>query len=989
MHFHIGMEFYVDLELVCHVLWRLSIEHWDRFQQSGHQEELNSSLFHRRIALRLCPEGHPDRCIILSRLPLIIFTQFKRCGRIEDLEESITLLYTALDICPDNHPDIPTTWTDGTLDEAIGQLRAVLEHLPDSHPDHYLSLCNLANSLKARFERYGRTADLDEAIKHFRTLLGLRPNHQHLRSTALNDLAVSLQTRYIHYGRAADLDASIDHFRASLDLCRDSPLSTFFSLNNLATCLRSRFEQYGQSIDLDYAIEYHRTSLELLPEGHLHHSLSLCNLATSLRIRFRQHRQTDDLDESIKLSRAALRQQSDDNPERLIPLISLARSLQCQSEQHEQTAGLDEIIDNLRAALKLVPDSHPKRPTCLSCLATSLLSRFKQQRQDADLDESIEHHRAALELYVDGHVMRSQSLSDLALSLFCRFETFGSMDNLEECIQLLKCATEYEFSSLIQRLHIARQWTTVAQSHAHHSTARAYQVAMFLLQRVLVIRPTLHAQRDFLEEEKNYRTLTLNAAAYAIEGNRLEEAVEILEQGRGLLWSQMRGFRTSLDDLAETNRELADRFRNVSHQLESLVTSPTELQLDSSIAGSSSSVSMHREQILFEEKRKLKMRLSKQQEGLINEIRRLPGFENFLTATPFRVLRRAASEGPVIVINHCKYRSDAFIVLYREDVAVVCVPLDREFYQDIMKLCLEFCITRVHSGVSSPEYDTILCRIMKTLWDRVVSKVVKKLEELGIPKGSRIWWCPTSVLSALPFHAAGPFEDADGAAKYLLDDYVSSYTPTLGALINARSRENTRKPTMLIVGDTITLKSTEAEIRAIHKKTQSYVPSHTALLNERASRKRVLKRLQKATWIHFACHGHLGRGSLDSSFRLSDGGLTLLDIIRANLPNAELAFLSACHTAEQYPCYSYDEVLQLAAAVQFSGFRSVIGTMWEMYDPDGPLLASEVYSYMGKYEDGEVIYKRSAAALRKAVLKLRVEDDVLTERWVNLVHIGA
>ncbi|KAG1742803.1 hypothetical protein EDB19DRAFT_1700425 [Suillus lakei] len=58
---------------------------------------------------------------------------------------------------------------------------------------------------------------------------------------------------------------------------------------------------------------------------------------------------------------------------------------------------------------------------------------------------------------------------------------------------------------------------------------------------------------------------------------------------------------------------------------------------------------------------------------------------------------------------------------------------------------------------------------------------------------------------------------------------------------------------------------------------------------------------------------------------MRDKSLTLLNIVENNAPQAEFAFLSACHTAvgdEQTP----DEVIHLAAGLQFSGFKSVIGT---------------------------------------------------------------
>ncbi|KAG2099134.1 CHAT domain-containing protein, partial [Suillus cothurnatus] len=64
---------------------------------------------------------------------------------------------------------------------------------------------------------------------------------------------------------------------------------------------------------------------------------------------------------------------------------------------------------------------------------------------------------------------------------------------------------------------------------------------------------------------------------------------------------------------------------------------------------------------------------------------------------------------------------------------------------------------------------------------------------------------------------------------------------------------------------------------------------------------------------------------------MRDEHLTLLDIMERDIPHAEFAFLSACHTAvgdEETP----DEVIHLAAGLQFSGFKSVIGTLWEVDD---------------------------------------------------------
>lgn len=61
------------------------------------------------------------------------------------------------------------------------------------------------------------------------------------------------------------------------------------------------------------------------------------------------------------------------------------------------------------------------------------------------------------------------------------------------------------------------------------------------------------------------------------------------------------------------------------------------------------------------------------------------------------------------------------------------------------------------------------------------------------------------------------------------------------------------------------------------------------------------------------------------------------------MSNAEFAFLSACHSAAVDSQGSPDEVLHLAAAMQFSGFKSVVGTLWGMADTDSPTVAKAFY----------------------------------------------
>jgi CHAT domain-containing protein len=78
--------------------------------------------------------------------------------------------------------------------------------------------------------------------------------------------------------------------------------------------------------------------------------------------------------------------------------------------------------------------------------------------------------------------------------------------------------------------------------------------------------------------------------------------------------------------------------------------------------------------------------------------------------------------------------------------------------------------------------------------------------------------------------------------------------------------------------------------------------------------------------------------------------------------------------------------------MQYSGFRSVVGTMWAMADTDGQELSRNFYkSVFSGGKQGVHYYERTAEALRDAVVKLRRKKGIgiTLERWVNYVHYGA
>src|SRR6202034_4711619 len=102
----------------------------------------------------------------------------------------------------------------------------------------------------------------------------------------------------------------------------------------------------------------------------------------------------------------------------------------------------------------------------------------------------------------------------------------------------------------------------------------------------------------------------------------------------------------------------------------------------------------------------------------------------------------------------------------------------------LAKLSSEFATACALQGTDSAR---LMLPILRSLWDNIAFPVRTQLVALGVPDKSRIWWCPTSKLCGLPLHAAGSYSPKVPKPNCIPDCYVSSYTPSLSALIKARS----------------------------------------------------------------------------------------------------------------------------------------------------------------------------------------------------------
>lgn len=218
---------------------------------------------------------------------------------------------------------------------------------------------------------------------------------------------------------------------------------------------------------------------------------------------------------------------------------------------------------------------------------------------------------------------------------------------------------------------------------------------------------------------------------------------------------------------------------------------------------------------------------------------------------------------------------------------------------------------------------------------------------------------------------------------------MSSYTLTLSALLNTRSR-SPEVCGILAVSQEATpgcspLPEMKTELTRIQKYTNS-IP-HMELENDRATVEVVLDAMEQYNSVHLACHAsQVPNNPTESCFHLYNGTLSLAVLARKSFKSKGLAFLSACETAAGDK-KMLDEVVHLAAGMLIAGYLTVIATMWSINDSDAPLVTDLVYGEIMK--DGQLGDARAARTLHVAVKALHDEiGEEKSTRWVLYIHIG-
>ncbi|MGD6750195.1 CHAT domain-containing protein [Streptomyces sp. BH105] len=560
----------------------------------------------------------------------------------------------------------------------------------------------------------------------------------------------------------------------------------------------------------------------------------------------------------------------------------------------------------------------------------ALLERFERDGDRQDLDQARELADGLVKARGPGHPLHAVCLTVRARAL----EVSGERD---EAVRCLREAVGDSSSPLQTRLAAAVRLGELGAGGA--LSVEGYGAAAELLPQMAWIGLRRDDQRWLLSRWQGVSTA---AAAAAIAAGRVAYAVEVLEHGRAVMWGQLARLRTGVESARAADPDLARRLSEIR----------AELDMPDDDAGG-------RPGHLAGADVERRIRLGREWEQLASRLRESE-------RAGYRELARAADHGPVVVLNASPLRCDA-IVLLPGRAEPLLVPLDRLDHDELVEWARQ-------SADPDGRHQAMLNVIAPRLWADLAEPVLTALRP-HLTADRRIWWCPTGPLTALPIHAAGRHTHPGGPA--LLDEVVSSYTPTIGALLRSAERTATARGRLVVAAPQTPDRPDLPEVSQESAEFLRHFPDAVTL--DPAHVTDVLTRLRDACWAHFACHADA------AGLAVADGVVSLDQLADLGLPGAEFCYLSACSTAAPDP-RAYDEAIHLAALLHLQSYTHVVGTLWEV-DSDKALdAAREVYRTLAAH--GPPDSGLAAQAVHNAAQTLRQAAPHTVDVWSSLLHIG-
>ncbi|MBL7502820.1 CHAT domain-containing protein [Frankia nepalensis] len=984
-----------------------------RYRRSGSESDLREAIEVLERSAFGWPARGNLRAALLIALSCTLRQRAERSGSREDHDAAVAAADDAIVSAANgvNHTEALSTAAAAFLlrfnrykapddaENAVRLTRAALEANHEGAAAACFFLERLGSALASRYSVSGDLADLDEAIRRSRESADLTPAGSIELVIRLANLCHFLTLRFEATGSGEDLDDSIALGRQGATLLSANDPTGPLVLTNLSSSFLMRYQRAHDSDDLNGAVTIGREALRISSPNHPERSRQYGCLTSALMLRAQRDTNPDDLEEALSLARESLRSTDPAHPDFPRSLSRLGHALRAAYQMTNDLVYIDEAVVVLSAGVAARPNTHPDYGSDLSNLAGVVRLRWEKTHRAEDLKAAIALNEQAAAKYGAQHPERARCLCNLGNDLRIRFAESGNRADFDASVDAFRQAFEVESAMPSTRLQAAvGRGRMLARDQQWRAATDAYTDAIDLL--YVVVSPTLRRS----DQENILGTvhgLAADAAACCLASGDRRRALVLWEQARGVIFNQELGFAEELRRLAEHDSDLAEE---LSKAWEEISRQPPRRTIESTLSLVSPTPVSDSQANEYE---KEWGRTSQEFTRRLTQVRQKSGFERFLRPLlSDDELAQAAEGGFVVAVNVSQFGSHALIITPTEVLDPIALPgLTPDSAREQVIAVLQAMTNsdapdRSATGHNAGE--TTLSHALAWLWDVIAGPVLANLPEVehnGPAGRARLWWCTTGLLSFLPIHMAGHHDTrAAEVPKTVVDRYICSYTPTIRALAIAkrhasalqtsgRTSHNSLRILAIAMPSTpgeSNLPGAEVEVESLQVQFPGRV---TVLSGEAATHDAVLRAIPAATWSHFACHAHVDpRVPSQSHLLLADHRqrpLTAAHVAGLHLEHAELAYLSACSTA-QTTAQLADEVIHVASAFQLAGYRHVIATLWPVGDAAAIRHAQHLYRALTEPDPVD-----PATALSNTTRRLRDRHPDIPSLWASHIHTGA
>ncbi len=638
--------------------------------------------------------------------------------------------------------------------------------------------------------------------------------------------------------------------RAAEALPADDP-DTPRRLERLADVMMGAADVLNDATVVTESIDLRRRAAALTPEDDPFRPFRLSNLAHALATGARSERSAALAEEGLAVARQAADALPQDHPRKHELLLNLASHLiATRGEGDQALRRLAEAERLYRFGLTRLPPGHRDHPRFTSSVSQVLQLRYDETGDRSTLDEAVVLAREAVaETHADDE-HRTSRLILLARALTARHE-LSTADGAPDADLRAEALDAWDAVAADPRLPDRKRFEADERRAELAAAGDDPERALDALAASLARIPRL-SRRSLTGPVRVAATwrgaqLAAGAAVAAIDAGHPDRAVELLEEGRAILYRQAMAAGRLRTLLRETDPDAARRLAEIDEELSSAdvygnvsaIVTRTRVERGFGRAPKVTEQSVDPRPGHAARTRRLAAERERILDGLAHDPRAAasgPGPEPGLSE-----LRAATAGCTVVFVLAHRTRGDALLIPADPEQPVEHIPLPglTEAAVERRTALLEAAVGDATDPEVGPDRreaaQSDLHEVLAWLWDEVAEPVLSRLPGASpapdavqghgggaaqagrgdavrggygdaaqagrgdaveggygdAARKPRLWWCPVGPVVRLPLHAAGRHpRDADDGPRppfaSVIDRVVPSYTPTLAALAHSR-----------------------------------------------------------------------------------------------------------------------------------------------------------------------------------------------------------